>query len=52
METKIARLKREIGKVDAQLKDPKGYNGSPEQIITLGKDKARFSAELETTEEE
>jgi len=51
-ETKIARLKREIDKIDAQLEDPKVYNGSPEQVIALGKDKARCGAELESTEEQ
>ena len=51
-ETKIARLKVEIGKIDAQLEDPKVYNGAPERVIALGKDKARFSADLETTEEQ
>ena len=50
-ETKIARLKLEIGKVDAQLDDPKIYNGAPERLIALGKDKARFTADLEATEE-
>ncbi|UJW85740.1 ABC-F family ATP-binding cassette domain-containing protein [Devosia sp. SL43] len=51
-ETKIARLKVEIGKIDAQLEDPKVYNGAPERVITLGKDKARLGADLETTEEQ
>ncbi|MHA6691981.1 ABC-F family ATP-binding cassette domain-containing protein [Devosia sp. A449] len=51
-ETKIARLKTEISKVDAQLEDPKVYNGAPDRVIALGKDKARFAAELETTEEQ
>ncbi|HEY8577461.1 MAG TPA: ABC-F family ATP-binding cassette domain-containing protein [Devosia sp.] len=50
-ETKIARLKREIEKVDAQLEDPKVYNGPADKLIALGKDKARFSADLEATEE-
>jgi ATP-binding cassette subfamily F protein 3 len=51
-ETKIARLKVEIGKIDAQLEDPKVYNGAPDRMIALGKDKARFGADLETTEEQ
>jgi ATP-binding cassette subfamily F protein 3 len=51
-ETKIARLKVEIGKIEVQLADPKVYNGAPERVIALGKDKARFSADLETTEEQ
>ncbi len=50
-ETKIARLKQEIGKIDAQLEDPKVYNGPPDRMIALGKDKARFSSELDETEE-
>ncbi|MCR6673058.1 ABC-F family ATP-binding cassette domain-containing protein [Devosia ginsengisoli] len=51
-ETKIARLKVEIAKIDAQLEDPKVYNGAPDRVIALGKDKARFAADLETTEEQ
>ena len=48
----MGRLKVEIGKIDAQLEDPKVYNGAPDRLIALGKDKARFSADLETTEEQ
>jgi ATP-binding cassette subfamily F protein 3 len=51
-ETRIARLRVEIDKIDAQLADPKVYNGAPERIIALGKDKARFAADLETSEEQ
>jgi ATP-binding cassette subfamily F protein 3 len=51
-ETKIARLRVEIEKIDAQLSDPKVYNGAPERVIALGKDKARFAADLETSEEQ
>jgi len=50
-ETKIARLQVEIEKIDAQLADPKVYNGAPDRLIALGKDKARFGADLEQTEE-
>ncbi len=50
-ETKIARLRVEIDKIAAQLEDPKIYNGAPERLIALGKDKARLTADLETTEE-
>lgn len=50
-EAKIARLKTELAKVDAQLDDPKVYNGNPEHVIALGKDKARYSAEIESNEE-
>ena len=42
----------EIDKIDAQLADPKVYNGAPERLIALGKDKARFAADLETSEEQ
>ncbi|UYN99877.1 MAG: ABC-F family ATP-binding cassette domain-containing protein [Devosia sp.] len=50
-ETRMARLNGEIEKIEAQLADPKVYNGSPERVIALGKDKARYSADLSTTEE-
>ncbi|HUH77725.1 MAG TPA: ABC-F family ATP-binding cassette domain-containing protein [Devosia sp.] len=50
-ETKIAKLKNELVKVNAQLDDPKVYNGPPDNVIALGKDKARLEAELETNEE-
>ena len=50
-ETKIDRLKKELDKIEAQLADPKVYNGAPDKVIALGKDKARFAAELETNEE-
>jgi len=51
-ETRIARLKNEISKVETQLDDPKVYNGAPDKVIALGKDKARFAADLEATEEQ
>jgi len=51
-ETKMGRLQVEIEKIDAQLADPKVYNGPADRLITLGKDKARFSADLTTTEEQ
>ncbi|MET3925851.1 ABC-F family ATP-binding cassette domain-containing protein [Devosia sp. 2618] len=50
-ETKIARLKVEVEKVEAQLADPKVYNGPADKVIALGKDKARLSNDLDTTEE-
>ncbi len=50
-EHKIARLKVELAKVEAQLSDPATLNGGKDRIISLGKDKARFSAEIEATEE-
>jgi ATP-binding cassette subfamily F protein 3 len=51
-ETKIARLKTEIAKIDAQLEDPKIYNGPADRMIALGKEKARYAADLEKSEEE
>jgi ATP-binding cassette subfamily F protein 3 len=50
-ETKISRLKNEIAKIEAQLNDPKIYNGPADRMIELGKDKARLAADLEGTEE-
>ncbi|WP_108397778.1 ABC-F family ATP-binding cassette domain-containing protein [Devosia submarina] len=51
-ETKISRLKNEIAKIDAQLEDPKIYNGPADRLIALGKDKARYATDLEKSEEE
>lgn len=50
-ETKIARLRNELGKVEAILADPKTYDGAPERVTLLGKDKARFEAEITKIEE-
>ncbi|MEO7221010.1 MAG: ATP-binding cassette domain-containing protein, partial [Devosia sp.] len=50
-EHKLGRLRTELGKVEAILGDPKVYDGAPERVVLLGKDKARFSAEIATTEE-
>ena len=50
-EQKIARLKTELEKVEAILANPRTYDGAPERIVLLGKDKARFSADIATTEE-
>ena len=50
-ETKMARLRTEIDKIEAQLADPKVYNGPADRLIVLGKDKARFSADLQGIEE-
>jgi ATP-binding cassette, subfamily F, member 3 len=50
-EQKIARLRNELGKIDAILADPKTYDGAPERVITLGRDKARFESEIARTEE-
>ena len=37
--------------VDAILADPKIYDGAPERVISLGKDKARFEAEIAKVED-
>jgi len=50
-EQKIFRLKAELAKVDAKLADPKLYTGGPSETISLGKDKARFEAEIAEQEE-
>jgi ATP-binding cassette subfamily F protein 3 len=50
-EQKLTRLRTELEKIDAILADPKVYDGAPERIILLGKDKARFSTDIATTEE-
>lgn len=50
-ENRMKRLKTEIDKIEAQLADPKVYDGPPDRLIALGKDKARFSSDLEALEE-
>jgi ATP-binding cassette subfamily F protein 3 len=50
-EQKLFRLKAEMGKVDNMLADPKIYDGAPERVISLGKDKARFVSEIARVEE-
>jgi len=50
-EQKLARLRTELGKVEAILADPKTYDGAPERIALLGKDKARFEAEIAKVED-
>jgi ATP-binding cassette subfamily F protein 3 len=50
-EQKIARLRNELAKLENILADPKIYDGAPERLIVLGKDKARFENEIEKTEE-
>ena len=50
-EQKLARLRTELEKIEAILGDPKVYDGAPERVILLGKDKARFSADIAATEE-
>ena len=50
-ENRMKRLKTEIDKIEAQLADPNVYDGPPDRLIALGKDKARFSSDLEALEE-
>jgi ATP-binding cassette subfamily F protein 3 len=50
-EQKLGRLRTELEKIEAILADPKVYDGAPERVILLGKDKARFSADIAATEE-
>ena len=50
-ELKLTRLRQELGKIDAILADPRTYDGAPERVITLGKDKARYESEIARTEE-
>jgi ATP-binding cassette subfamily F protein 3 len=50
-ELKLTRLRTELEKVEAILADPKVYDGAPERIVLLGKDKARFSSEIAKVEE-
>ena len=51
LEQKLARLRSELARVDGFLADPKIYDGAPERVILLGKDKARFTAEIASVEE-
>jgi len=50
-EQKISRLRNELAKVETILADPKTYDGAPERIATLGRDKARFETEINRMEE-
>jgi ATP-binding cassette subfamily F protein 3 len=50
-EQKLARLRTELEKIETILADPKVYDGAPERVILLGKDKARFTADINTVEE-
>ena len=51
LETKLARLQTELARVEGFLADPKTYDGAPERVILLGKDKARFEGEIASAEE-
>jgi len=50
-ETKIGRLRTELARVDAVLADPKTYDGAPERVVLLGKDKARYESDIAKVEE-
>jgi len=50
-EQKMARLRNELAKVETILADPKTYDGAPQRVMLLGKDKARFEAEIGKIEE-
>jgi ATP-binding cassette subfamily F protein 3 len=50
-EQKLERLRNELAKIEVILADPKLYDGAPERIIKLGKDKARFESEIGRAEE-
>jgi ATP-binding cassette subfamily F protein 3 len=51
LEQKLGRLRTELARVDGFLADPKTYDGAPERVILLGKDKARFEGEIARVEE-
>ncbi|SFZ80914.1 ATP-binding cassette, subfamily F, member 3 [Devosia enhydra] len=50
-ESKLERLRREVEKLDVLLGDPKIYDGAPERLIHVTKEKARFTAEAAALEE-
>ena len=52
IEDKMARLGTELSKVEQKLADPRLYQGHPDDAIALGKEKARFSAEIAALEED
>src|SRR3569623_1245299 len=51
IEQKLGRLRSDLEKVEAILGNPKTYDGAPERIVLLGKDKARFAADIAAGEE-
>lgn len=51
LEQKLGRLRTELARVDGFLADPKTYDGAPERVVLLGKDKARFEGEIAKVEE-
>ena len=50
-EDEIEKLKKKRLAVERQLGDPSIYNGDPEKMIALGKDKAKLEAEIAEAEE-
>jgi ATP-binding cassette subfamily F protein 3 len=50
-EQKLSRLRQELEKIDAILDDPTTYGGAPDRVATLGRDKARYEAEIARVEE-
>jgi ATP-binding cassette subfamily F protein 3 len=50
-EHKLERLRTEMARVEGFLADPKLYDGAPERVIKLGKDKARFEGEIRKVED-
>ncbi|ODT79903.1 MAG: glycosyl transferase family 1 [Pelagibacterium sp. SCN 64-44] len=52
LETRMDRLRNELDKVEARLADPEVYNGAPEKVIALGRDKSRFATDLAGAEEQ
>ena len=51
LEAKLARLRTELARVETFLADPMTYDGAPERVVLLGKDKARFEGEIARAEE-
>jgi ATP-binding cassette, subfamily F, member 3 len=51
-EQKLGRLRTELARIDGFLADPKTYDGAPERVIVLNKDKARFQSEIDKLEEQ
>ena len=51
-EQKLGRLRTELARIDGFLADPKTYDGAPERVIVLNKDKARFQSEVDKLEEQ
>jgi ATP-binding cassette subfamily F protein 3 len=51
LEQKLGRLRTELEKLEMLLADPKLYDGAPERLVMIGKDKARFAADVTATEE-